>query len=125
MRRELEIFKQDRELFHRGEVYDLLGQTPGHYGWDARFVYDAQAGRGMAQVFRNHDPRIALPIRFRGLEAEATYSIQQVDGGSTTHASGAVLMTEGLTVSLPKPFSVETLRVCHLKVCRCPVSAAR
>jgi alpha-galactosidase len=109
--RELALFKQDRDLFHAGTVYDLLGQTPSHYGWDARFVYDAQAGRGMAQVFRNHDPRTAMPIRLRGLEADATYRIEQVDAGTSTQASGAALMTEGVAVTLPTPFSAETLRI--------------
>ncbi len=111
VRRELALFKQDRELFHRGEVYDLLGQTPGHYGWDARFVYDAHIGRGMAQVFRNHDPRTALPIRLRGLEADVPYRVEQVDAGTSTRANGAALMTAGVTVNLPNAFSAEILRI--------------
>lgn len=111
VRCELERFKQDRALFHQGAVYDLLGQHPSHYGWDARFVYDTAAGRGMAQVFRNHDPRPELPIRLRGLEPEATYAVRLVDAGTETQASGAALMREGVTVRLPAPFAAEILRV--------------
>jgi alpha-galactosidase len=111
VRRELELFKEDRDLFHRGEVYDLLGQAPSHYGWDARFVYDAIAGRGVAQVFRNHDPRPELPIRLRGIEPEGTYRVLLVDAGTETQSSGARLMSEGVTVQLPTPFSAEILRI--------------
>ena len=111
VRRELEIFKQDRDLFHSGEIYDLLGQSPSHYGWDARFVYDATAGRGMAQVFRNHDPRSELVIRLRGLDPEATYIVHLVDAGTETRAGGAALMSEGVVVRLPEPFTADILRV--------------
>lgn len=111
VRRELELFKQDRDLFHHGEVYDLLGQAPSHYGWDARFVYDAAAGRGMAQVFRNHDPRPELAIRLRGLEPAVTYAVRRVDAGTETRVGGAALMSEGIAVRLPAPFSAEVLRV--------------
>ncbi len=111
VRRELELFKQDRDLFHRGEIYDLLGQCPSHYGWDARFVYDAPAGRGMAQVFRNHDPCTELMIRLRGLDAEAVYDVRLVDADTAVRTSGATLMNDGVPVCLPKPFSAEILRV--------------
>ena len=111
VRRELELFKQDRDLFHRGEVYDLLGQVPSHYGWDARFVHDAQAGRGLAQVFRNHDPRDRLTLRFRGLDPAKMYRVEYVDAGQGITATGASLMGDGIPVHLPQPFTAELLRV--------------
>jgi alpha-galactosidase len=110
-RQELERLKQDRDLFRSGEVYTLIPKQPDHFGWEARFVYSRAEGRGMAQVFRNHDPSAERQVIFRGLEAEASYEVRFVDAGQNCVAPGSELMTTGVSVRLSSPFSSEILRL--------------
>jgi len=104
-------FKADRELFRDGEVHDLLGTPPGHWGWECRFVYSASRGHGMAQVFRNHDARETKEIRFLGLEPDASFEVAWEDAGVTTRGTGAALMDRGVAVTIPRTFGSEVLRL--------------
>jgi alpha-galactosidase len=110
-KREIALFKECRELFHQGEMYSLIDRQPDHYGWEARFIYDAVKARGVAQVFRNHDARQEHTICLRGLKANETYSVTFVDQGKSMKASGYALMSRGVTVRLDKPFTSEILHV--------------
>jgi alpha-galactosidase len=109
--RQVEQHKADRVLFRDGEVHDLLGTPPGHWGWEARFVYSSSLGRGMAQVFRNHDRRDEIPLRFRGLEGGAPYEVAWEDAGARERVSGAALMDRGVSVRIPRCFGSEVLRL--------------
>ena len=113
VRAEIEQMKEDRELFRPGEVYQLLPGQPDHFGWEARFVYAQEAGRGMAQVFRNHDPAADRQIIFRGLEPEAAYAVAG-EGTPEKTLKGGELMTSGITVRLDKPFSVSRVLLSRL-----------
>ncbi len=108
--REISHIKADRDLFRDGEVDSLIPAQPDHYGWNARQVYSAASGRGMAQVFRNHDPRREMTIPLRRLDAERMFVVQMVDSDVRLEASGAELMSRGVTVKLDQPFSSEILR---------------
>ncbi len=110
-RREIVLLKEDRELFHTGEIYTLIAKQPDHFGWEARFVYSSEAGRGMAQVFRNHNPADQWPVIFQGLQNTAAYLVSLVDAERTQRISGEELMTRGITVHLEKPFTCEIIRV--------------
>jgi alpha-galactosidase len=117
---QIERLKADRGLFRDGETYDLLGTPPGHRGWEARFVYSASQGRGMAQVFRNHDSRDTIELRFRGLESGSTYEVEWEDTGARTRATGAALIERGVAVRISGCFGSEVLRLAVLDTGRMP-----
>jgi len=104
-RAQIAQIKQDRELFRSGEVYQLIHKQPDHFGWEARFVYSSQEGRGMAQVFRNHDLASEHRVVFRGLEAQASYTISYEEAEPQTTVKGEDLMSSGIIVRLDQPFS--------------------
>jgi alpha-galactosidase len=111
-KREIQLVKQDRDLFLDGEIYNLFpGKQPDHYGWEGRFVWSPSQRRGMAQVFRNHDARDRISVRLRGIPLDGRYSVELVDSHTTTRADGRSLVEQGLEVTLPRPFTVEILRV--------------
>ncbi len=111
VRREIGHVKADRDLFQDGEVHHLIAKQPDHYGWEARLVYSPAKGRGMAQVFRNHDARTEQTIVLRGLEPDREFEVEWVDAGRRTSATGRELMSAGVVVALAKPFSAEILRL--------------
>jgi alpha-galactosidase len=103
--------KADREVFREGVFYNLIDKQPDHWGWEARFCYSEAQGRGVAQVFRNHDPRDEYRLRFRGLKAGTRYSVSLVDAGVAEQASAEELMESGLTLRLAAPFTSELVRI--------------
>ena len=111
-KREIQLFKQDRELFLDGEVYNLFpGKQPDHLGWESRFVWSPRKGRGMAQVYRNHDPRDQVKLRFRGIRPQPRYSVEFVDAGTLVRVEGASLLDSGLDVTLARTFTSEVIRI--------------
>ena len=111
-RREIALFKADRELFLDGEIHDCFpGRQPDRFGWDGRLVWSPGLRRGMAQVFRGHDPRNAVRVPLRGLPATGRYRVTFVDAGRTVEVDGRALVTEGVEVSLPAAFTAETLHI--------------
>jgi hypothetical protein len=89
----------------------LIDKQPDHYGWEARLVVGDGRRRAMAQVFRNHDPRAEYTVVFQGLNPGAHYDVQWADAGRRTGATGRDLMSAGVKVELPKPFSSEIIRL--------------
>jgi len=114
-KREIDLFKRDRGLFLDGEIHNLFpGKQPDRFGWDGRFVWSEPQGRGMAQVFRNHDPRDRVRVRLRGLPPGGRYAVEFFDAGTTTQAAGRALVEDGIDVSLATPFTAEVLHVRQL-----------
>lgn len=114
-KREIDLFKRDRGLFLDGEIHNLFpGKQPDRYGWEGRFVWSQAQGRGMAQVFRNHDPRDCVRVRLRGLPVDGRYAVECFDAGTTTQAAGRALVEDGIDVSLATPFTAEVLHVRRL-----------
>jgi alpha-galactosidase len=111
-KREIELFKRDRDHFLDGEIHNLFpGKQPDHYGWEGRFVWSPAQGRGMAQVFRNHDPREKVRVRLRGLPPRGRYVVESLEAGTTLRADGRSLVEEGVDVPLATPFTTEVLHV--------------
>lgn len=108
--KEIANIKADRELFLDGKTYTLIPKQPDRYGWEARFVYSDSLGRGMAQVFRNHDPAEEYMIILRGLDPGALYDVEYVSS-VCCKANGRELMTSGILLRLSTPFSSEIIRV--------------
>jgi hypothetical protein len=108
---EIAHIKADRDLFRGGEIHALIDKQPDHYGWDARLVVGDGRHRAMAQVFRNHDPRSEHTVVFRGLDPGADYDVRWVDADRSACAKGCDLMTAGVKVVLPQPFSSEIIRL--------------
>ncbi len=108
---EIERMKQDRELFRGGQVYSLIPRQPDHFGWEARLVYNADLGAGMAQVFRNHDDADSNRIVLRGLEPDRAYSVTIDEEACPGPLAGRELTGHGITVRLAQPFSCCSLRL--------------
>lgn len=111
VRHEIDLIKETRDLFLEGETYALIPKQADHWGWEARFVYASRQGKGMAQVFRNHDARSEHIVRFRGLEQQAQYRVEWVDTAKKGVFSAETLTQTGIEVVLQRPFSVATLIV--------------
>lgn len=102
-------YKRLRPLLKRGRFYHLLPQTTLlcrdlalHEQWEAYAVVDDEAGEGAIWLFRAAEGPPAQHIHVRGLRAERTYTLTDVDTGHTFRAAGASLMTAGFAADLHK-----------------------
>lgn len=115
VQKEVALQKKYKPLFRAGKIFTLINRQPDHFGWEARFVYAAESGTGMVQVFRNHDAQVTRQICLRGLEAAAEYVIYNIDTDErTTAQTGRVLMETGVAITLADSFSCTTLEVQRL-----------
>ena len=114
-RREIAAFKADRDLFLDGDIHDLVpGRQPDRFGWDGRLVWSPGSRRGMAQIFRGHDPRDTFRVRLHGLPGEGRYRVEFVEAAKTVEVDGPTAVSEGIDVTLAEPFAAETLRILAL-----------
>lgn len=115
-KRQIAEFKEVRPFFLDGDVHDLFpGKQPDRFGWDGRLVWSPALRQGAAQVFRNHDPRASVRIRLHGLPDEGRYGVSQgVEENKPcviVSAGGRELVSEGIDVGIPAPFSSALLRI--------------
>ena len=100
-------YKQLRPLLKCGRIYHLLPQAALlctdlalHGQWEASAIVDPAGEQGAIWVFRAEDSVPELELCLRGLVAERTYVLEDIDTGQRIRASGASLMVEGIEVSL-------------------------
>ena len=100
-------YKQLRPLLKRGRFYHLLPQTELactelalNGQWEAYAVVDPAGEQGAMWVFRAADGAPERDLRLRGLVAERTYALEDIDTGQTIRASGASLMADGFHANL-------------------------
>ena len=86
-------YHQDEELIHQGLYYRLTDVTKGYYtAW--QFVNEDQSKSLVNLVVTSSQPNQApLNIRFKGLDPDAQYHIEEND----LIISGAALMNSGYT----------------------------
>jgi alpha-galactosidase len=97
-----------------GDYYPLTDYSLGLDQWIAWQFDRPEQGDGVVQAFRHAQAEAPTKtFRLRGLNPAAQYQLTDVDVTGSTQASGQQLMSEGLTVQLPKApgASVITYRV--------------
>lgn len=94
-----------RPLVRHGNLYHVFPR-PDDKNWDGIEYFDPDNQRGAIYVFRPESPESQHTIKLRGLTSEATYWVWCEDGAfAARQIGGEKLMTTGLTITLPKPFS--------------------
>jgi len=90
-----------------GDYYPLTSYSLDKDVWMAWQFDLPDSGEGVVQVFRRDDSEEeSAHFRLHGLEANATYEMENLDGGKATH-SGRELMGKGLAVTITrKPTAV-------------------
>ena len=93
IRRQVRQYHQDEELIHQGLYYRLTDVTKGYYtAW--QFVSEDKSKSLVNLVITGPQPNPEpLHIRFKGLDPDTLYSIEE-NGFSV---SGAALMNSGYT----------------------------
>ena len=91
------IFKRARA---RGEDPGVVRAGAGA-AWNVARQERSEKGEGMVQAFRRPEsPFETARFRLRGLEAQVTYLIGDLDGGQEAAVRGAELMEEGVPVTI-------------------------
>ena len=109
-RRYVDVYKRIRETVQRGDLYRLHRPQTGDVQSTTLYVAPDKAQAALftlVQGTHRYDPR--GPIRLAGLDPQARYRIERMDGealgpGSPAVASGAYWMGRGLDVPLQGDF---------------------
>jgi alpha-galactosidase len=99
------LFIQWRQLapYFLADYYPLSPYSTGTDVWMAWQFNRPESGDGLAQAFRRHHSAYETArYRLRGLEADAQYSVKDIDTGKSHRYSGHELMEEGLSIRIPE-----------------------
>jgi alpha-galactosidase len=104
--------QRDLRPCYYGDFYPLLPYSLGDGGWAAWQFHRPDLGGGVVQAFcRARSAYDTVRIRLRGLEADADYTVTDVDGRiPAVVRRGQDLMREGLSLSAPEPRRAFLLR---------------
>ena len=86
------------------------GWSYAHGGW-AAYRYDRpEEGDGMVMAFRR-EGSLCVTSRYpmEGLDPDATYTVTDIDTKETVELSGRMLVSEGLTVTIPHRYESKIL----------------
>ncbi len=82
-----------------GDYYPLTSYTPQRDHWIAWQFDRPEIGEGVVQAFcRPESPYESARYKLHGLDAGATYQVENFDGGTET-ATGTSLMERGLAIT--------------------------
>ncbi|NLE39652.1 MAG: alpha-galactosidase [Pirellulaceae bacterium] len=111
-RRLIEVYKDTlRPLIRSGNLYHV-SPRPRADGWDAIQYMSEDGGEGVVFVFRAKSPDGSYRVRLKGLRPDQIYSIVSEDRKvRLREATGRELMTDGVTVELPRKESSDILHV--------------
>jgi alpha-galactosidase len=100
-----------RPMLRDVKVHHVLPRPDGIH-WDGLFYWSPKLKRGTLYVFRPDSPDGTHTVVLKGLEPLKTYMVWSEDGSLATGTrSGALLMGEGLTVSLPTTYSSDLVYI--------------
>jgi alpha-galactosidase len=101
LRKLLHEYLSLRHCFY-GDYYPLTRYSLEDDAWIAWQFDRPDLGEGIVQAFRRAESDILTSeYPLRGLVADATYDIADLDHGDTARMAGAELMDPGLTVTIP------------------------
>jgi hypothetical protein len=109
-RRAAAIYKQwVRPLLADVKVHHILPRPDGKH-WDGMFYWNAGLKKGTVYVFRPDAAEDRQTVRLKGLDADAQYWFWCEDDSLTAaKRSGADLMNNGLTLTLPRPYTSDLI----------------
>ena len=82
--------------------------TPETDGWEAMQLLSRSSGNSVVYIFANPGSAESTVIRLRGLEPQTTYIVAMADGTVVGDAAGALLMADGVGVTV-RPESSATV----------------
>jgi alpha-galactosidase len=86
-----------------GDYYPLTSYSLDNTAWIAWQFDQPERGEGMVQVFRRGEsPYESARFALCGLEADAQYTLTDLDSGRKEQRTGRRLMQEGLPVDIPQ-----------------------
>ena len=96
-----------RDYFY-GDYYTLTKWTAKADRWDGRMFLDPASGEGFAFIAcQEKSSKLTNTVCLKGLDPEQQYYITDFDGLVDVMASGAELMENGITVTVPEqPYAV-------------------
>ena len=98
-----------RPLIRTANLYHIFPR-PDDKVWDGIEYFDPRAKRGAVYVFRPNSPDQAQTVRFKGLDARASYWLWSEDGATAAlQRPGEALMQSGLTLRLPASYSSDII----------------
>ncbi|OQA01806.1 MAG: Alpha-galactosidase [Planctomycetes bacterium ADurb.Bin412] len=98
-----EMLNQYRSIsdLYRSDFYPLTEYSIADNTWIAWQYYDPARGRGLVQAFRRPQSTTgAMPLKLKGLEWNAVYTLTNLDTAAVTTETGASLMNPGLPVTI-------------------------
>ena len=103
-------FEEIRDYFY-ADYYQLFEWKSGADRWNGWEFYDPATASGYASVFCHEaTSELTTTVKLKGLDPEKTYRITDFDGLIDVTATGAQLMEQGITVTVPeKPYAVVML----------------
>jgi alpha-galactosidase len=86
--------------FFVGDYYPLVAGSGVGNGWQGWQFNDPRKGLGMLQAFRS-TPNVGttVNVKLRGIDADATYQLTDVDQNKTVSLTGAQLLQDGYTIN--------------------------
>ncbi len=88
--------------YYYGEYYPLTVWNRNTSQWIGWEFYDEQNDSAMVQLFRPADSgESTMHLVFYGLKTDMTYTVADTDGINSFTATGAELMEQGFTISIP------------------------
>jgi alpha-galactosidase len=89
------------EPYLLGDYYPLTPYSLAKNAWIAWQFDEPDLDGGFVQAFRREEAKQSkLTLKLQGLDPNAAYTVENLDGGAITKHSGKDLMTKGLKVNL-------------------------
>ncbi len=97
-----------RDLFN-GDYYPFTGVTIARTDWFAYQMNRPDLGRAVViSIRRDECPFTTATYQLRGLRADAHYAVEDADTSAVEQRTGASLMKEGLTITIPTKRTAKT-----------------
>ncbi len=107
---EIEKCKAIRHLF-TADFYPLTEYSLEKNQWMAWQYHDPKTGEGVVEAFRRDTcPAESLTVLLRGLKANASYSITNIDTGETSIVSGDELQKSGMKIGASEAPAARLIR---------------
>ncbi len=111
LNKEIANYKTTRSAINGSEVFHI--QPPSSSGTDAIMSYNPTLDSGFAVITRAGDGSAEFTFRPLGLNPNQRYRVWFEIGTTVFSMPGTQLMTDGVSISLPTPYSSEIVHIDH------------
>ena len=96
------LWRRASDLLLFGDYYPLTPFSTSDQAWVVRQFDDAKQGNGFVQAIRlPNAPAATFIAHPQGIEAAAIYRFENGESGETQEISGATLLQQGLSITIP------------------------